>query len=77
MRRACRDGAPGLMEEVVSRENLTVAYRRVVRNKGEAGASNRPCLPDPALNVPAVDRLARTSLPDFVSFSGACCGERQ
>jgi len=31
------DEAPGLMEEVVSRENLMVAYWRVVRNKGAAG----------------------------------------
>ena len=29
--------APGLMEEVVSRENLLEAYRRVVRNRGAPG----------------------------------------
>jgi len=32
----CRDGE-GLMEAVVGRENMTVAYRRVVGNRGSAG----------------------------------------
>jgi RNA-directed DNA polymerase len=33
--------APGLMEEVLRRENLKEAYRRVVRNKGAGGVDGR------------------------------------
>ena len=35
------EGAPGLMEEVLRRENLMAAYRRVVRNKGAGGVDGR------------------------------------
>jgi group II intron reverse transcriptase/maturase len=35
------DGAPGLMEEVLRRENLTAAYERVVRNGGAGGVDGR------------------------------------
>jgi len=35
------DGAPGLMEEVLRRENLMAAYRRVVRNQGAGGVDGR------------------------------------
>ncbi len=35
------EGAPELMEEVLRRENLTEAYRRVVRNKGAGGVDGR------------------------------------
>lgn len=34
-------GAPGLMEEVLRRENLKEAYRRVVRNQGAGGVDGR------------------------------------
>ena len=35
------EGASGLMEEVLRRENLMAAYRRVVRNKGAGGVDGR------------------------------------
>jgi RNA-directed DNA polymerase len=35
------EGAPGLMEEVLRRENLKGAYRRVVRNKGAGGVDGK------------------------------------
>lgn len=35
------EGAPGLMEEVLRRENLMAAYKRVVRNKGAGGVDGR------------------------------------
>ena len=35
------EGALGLMEEVLRRENLMAAYRRVVRNKGAGGVDGR------------------------------------
>jgi hypothetical protein len=35
------EGAPGQMEEVLRRENLKEAYRRVVRNKGAGGVDGR------------------------------------
>jgi len=35
------EGAPELMEEVLRRENLKEAYRRVVRNKGAGGVDGR------------------------------------
>lgn len=35
------EGAPGLMEEVLRRENLMAAYERVVRNKGAGGVDGR------------------------------------
>jgi group II intron reverse transcriptase/maturase len=35
------DGAPGLMEEVLRRENLKAAYERVVRNGGAGGVDGR------------------------------------
>lgn len=36
-----REEAPGLMEEVLRGENLTEAYKRVVRNKGAGGVDGR------------------------------------
>jgi len=35
------DGASGLMEEVLRRENLTAAYERVIRNGGAGGVDGR------------------------------------
>ena len=35
------DGAPGLMEEVLRRENLMAAYKRVVRKGGAGGVDGR------------------------------------
>jgi group II intron reverse transcriptase/maturase len=35
------DGAPGLMEEVLRRENLKAAYERVVRNGGAGGVDGK------------------------------------
>lgn len=35
------DGAPGLMEEVLRRENLMAAYKRVVRNGSAGGVDGR------------------------------------
>jgi RNA-directed DNA polymerase len=35
------DGTPGLMEEVLRRENLMAAYKRVVRNGGAPGVDGR------------------------------------
>ena len=49
------EGARELMEEVLRRENLKEAYRRVVRNKGAGGVDGR--------NVDDLEHQIRTDWP--------------
>jgi RNA-directed DNA polymerase len=42
IRRNWPESATGLMEKIVSRDNMMVAYSRVMSNKGAAGVDNMP-----------------------------------
>jgi hypothetical protein len=42
IRRNWPESATGLMEKIVSRGNMMVAYSRVMSNKGAAGVDNMP-----------------------------------